>query len=286
MADVITGSTQLDPTKMEIIAEMVQRELAFNAKLFPFITDFSFLAGKGAKSVSFPKLTSFTVTNRASGAAGDASALTSSVDTMLLDKNAYVAWLVDSSDEVQSRIDVQAEFAKRAAAAHGRYVDSQIITELDLVAGLNINAGVPADITRDNILDMREFIAKNDGKLESTVLVIPPEQEKAMLKISEFSNADVYGQAVIPSGMIGRVYGIPVIIHNGLGDAQQAYMFEKEGMSIAFQKAPNMSAQMANEYGSNAVRYAMDQLFGVKGLQLGEKGLGATVSPLVAKLKD
>lgn len=280
MADLITGNTQLGPTKQDVIIALVQKELKFKAKLAGLVTDLSPFAVKGAKSISYPKFTSFTVIDRASGVAGDASQLTSSVDKLDLDFNAYVAWLVDQTDEVQSKVEVQALMAQRAAAAHARYVDSQIISVALAAAGLNVGL---APITKAYILNMLNFIEKNDGNLDQTYLVIHPDQKKEMLNITEFTENQIYGAPTIISGQIGQVYGVPVVVHNGL-TAGQAFMFEKEGLAIGFQQGPLMSEQMANEYGSQSKRVAMDQLFGVKGLQLGEKGLPATESPLIAKM--
>lgn len=279
MADAITGNTELSAAKQDIITAIVQKELKFAAKLVPFITDLSVYAGKGAKSVKVPKLTSFTVVDRTSGAAGDATALTAAVDTIDLDQNAYVAWIIDSSDEIQATIDVQIENARRAAAAHGRYVDTQIIGKLESVGVATTTTG---DITRNIVLDMRESLLKNDADLGMCFFAISPAQEKAMLKVDEFTRADIYGSAVVPNGVIGRCYGVPVIVHNGLAD-QQFFLSEKEGVAIAFQKAPNMSSQGANEYGTTAQRVAMDQLFGVGGLHIAEHGVGAGKSALVAK---
>ena len=45
-------------------------------------------------------------------------------------------------------------------------------------------------------------------------------------------------------------------------------MYEKGSVAIGFQRSPQMSEQPANEYGTDARRVAMDQLFGVKGMQL------------------
>ena len=279
MADAITGNTELSATKQDVIAAIVQKDLKFAAKLVPFVTDLSVYAGKGAKSVKVPKLTSFTVVDRASGAAGDATALTSSVDTIDLDQNAYVAWIVDSMDEVQTMIDAQIENARRAASAHGRYVDTAIITKAEAVAVATTTAG---NISRNIVLEMREAILKRDGDLGMCLFAISPAQETAMLKVDEFTRADIYGSAVVPNGVIGRVYGIPVIVHNGLADAQ-FFLWEKSGLGIAFQRAPNMSSQPANEYGTSAQRVAMDQLFGVGGLHIAEHGVAAGLSALVVK---
>ncbi len=279
MADVITSNAQLATTKNDLITSLVQRELKFAAKLLPTITDVSQYAVKGVRSISFPKLTSFTVVNRTSGVAGDASALTASVDKLDLNFNAYVAWLIDSFDDIQTSINAQAEFAMRAASAHGRYVDTQISTALLAAAGYPAGAG---DITKAKILDMREFLLSNDAIMSDIVLVIAVDQEKAMLEIDEFTKNDIFGRPTIYSGQIGQVYGVPIIVHNGLS-AGAAVMYEKAGLVIGFQKSPAISDQSANEYGTAARRFAMDQLFGIKGMQLGEKGLGATESPLIAR---
>lgn len=279
MADAITGNTQLGPTKQDVIAAIVQKELAFAAKLVPYVTDASVYASKGAKSVKIPKLTSFTVVDRASGVAGDATALTSAVDTLDLDQNAYVAWVIDSADEIQSMIEVQVENARRAASAHGRFVDEKIIARAESVGVATTTAGA---ITRDVVLEMRQSIVERQGDLAQCVFVFGAAQESNLLKIDEFTRNDVYGQPIIPNGVIGRLYGIPVIIHTGLG-ATQYFLWEKGGMAIAFQKGPQMSEQGANEFGTSAKRVAMDQLFGTCGLQLGVNGVGATESALVVK---
>ena len=95
----VTGNTQLAPTKQDLIAALVQRELKFQAKLLPTVTDVSVFAVKGSKSISFPKAGSFTVENRASAASGTLQDLTFTTDQLLTDYRAYVAWSVDSVDE-------------------------------------------------------------------------------------------------------------------------------------------------------------------------------------------
>jgi len=292
----VTGNTQLGPTKQDLIAAAVQRELRERSFLTGLVTDVSGFAGKGMKSISFPRLSSFTVEERASAAAGSLQTLQSSVDKLDLDISAYVSWLVDANDDVQSTIDFQVEAAMFAAAAHGRFVDDKIIGELLLRASLSVNGATAADITRDHVLEMRRYLIENNADMSRVALVIPPSQEEAMLKIAEFSRAEVYGQAVIPAGVIGRVYGVPVMIHNSpeLDDAgeefKQAIMFERSGLAIGFQRSPNFDEQKAIEYGTGAQRQALDQLFGVKGMQLGvstpKHTVGATVSPLIAKLAD
>lgn len=280
MADVITGNTQLSATKNDLITSLVQKELKFRAKLLATVTDLSSYAGKGMKSISFPKLSSFTVENRASAAPGEIQALSATTDKLDLNLNAYVSWLVDSSDEIQSSIDVQIENALRAASAHGRYVDEQIISVLENGAGLDIGT---APITSDLILDAREQLVESFADPSACVMLVGPDQEKVMLKIADFVRADYYGSSNIPSGEIGRVWGMPVIVHQGVA-AGKAYFYSKDAVGIAFQKAPSMAEQPEIAYGTNAKRVAIDQLFGVKALQTGELGAASGKSPLIVKL--
>lgn len=280
MADVITGNTQLVATKNDLITSLVQKELKFRAKLLASVTDLSSYAGKGMKSISFPKLSSFTVENRASAVPGTIQALSATTDKLDLNLNAYVSWLIDSSDEIQSSMDVQIENALRAASAHGRYVDEQIIAVLEAGAGLDVGA---APLTADLILDAREQLLKSFADPAACVMLIGPDQEKAMLKIAEFVRADFYGSSNIPSGQIGTVYGMPVMVHQGVA-ANKGYWFAKDAVGIAFQKAPALAEQPEIAYGTAAKRVAIDQLFGVKALQTGELGAAAGKSPLIVKI--
>jgi hypothetical protein len=283
MADVISGG--LANTKQALISSLVQKELAFNAILKNTIMDVSPFAVAGALSIAFPKLTSFTVVNRTEGAQGDATALTSSLDTMLLDFRAYVAYVIDAVTKKQANINVEMEYAKFAAAAHGRYVDEQIIVALAGAATAFINVGADVNVTYANLLTMRKNLMKADAVMSNSVIIASPEQEAVLFGLDEFKRADVYGQGNIPTGVIGSILGMPIYVHNGLAD-KQLFMYEKSALAIGFQSSPAMSSQGSNEYGVGSERVAIDQLFGIKALQTGLKGAAAGKSPLVQGLND
>ena len=283
MADVITGG--LANTKQALISSLVQKELAFNAVLKNTIMDVSPFAVPGALSVSFPKLTSFTVVNRAEGSQGDATALTSSLDTMLFDQKAYVAYIIDAVTKKQANIEIEMEYAKYAAAAHGRFVDLQILTALASATSSFINVGADADVSYSDLLEMRKNLMKADAVMSNCVIVASPAQEAVLFSLDEFKRADVYGQGNISTGVIGSILGMPIYVHNGLAD-KELYMYEKSALAIGFQSAPSMSAQGANEYGVGSERVAIDQLFAVKALQTGLKGAASGKSPLIQGLND
>ena len=81
-------ATQTLPnTKNDLIIERVLRELQSKSTMLKWTTDYSAFAGKGAKSISIPNLTSYTAANRAFGVAGVDSVLTDAVETLDLDQN-------------------------------------------------------------------------------------------------------------------------------------------------------------------------------------------------------
>lgn len=282
------SANNLVNTKQDLIAAFVQRELKERASLTPFLGDYSSLVGKGQKSVSFPKLTSFTVQSRTLGSpASPNSPLTDSKDTINLDKHKIVLFSYDAHDEIQSTIEYKMQAIQRASQAHGRQINTDILSMWDSVASLNINGATPADITIDDILDMREWLIKNFADMSKTYLCIAADQEKAMLKLPEFSRYDYRGggDSPIVNGQIGFVYGVPVVINQQVG-AQQAYMINNEGSGYAFQMAPKVAEQDDLTYGTGGKLVAVDVDYGVGGLLLGEGSAAAGKSPMIAKLKD
>lgn len=286
MPDTITGNTELDATKQDLIASLVQRELAYKAKLLPYFTDVSTFAIPGARSISFPKLTSFTVVDREEGVAGDATALTATVDKLDLNINAYVAYVVDAMTKKQNNVQAEMEFAKRAASAHGRYVDRKIIDAIRPAAGSFINdIATAANVTYENLTDMQELYLLANGMLEDGVWLTSVTQNKVLTSLPEFKDTSAFGEMVVRDGYVKQILGMPVVIHNGLL-GPDLFLCSKESLAFGFQSAPAMDEQPANEYGVGATRVAVDQLFGVKALHTGESGAAADKSPLIIKLNE
>lgn len=276
MADVITG-TQLVTSKADLISSVVQKELAFNSMLVPTIEDVSKFAVKGAKTISFPKLTSFTVVNRAEGVAGDASALTSSVDQLALSTNAFVAWILDSFTLAQISFEAKLEFAKRAAQAQSRFVDTSIITKLASIAFEFLNVGADVDATYANMVAMDQRLREKNADPSMISIIASPKQHGVLMGLDEFKRADVYGSANIPKGTVGFIMGHPVYIHNNLAQ-KQLFMYEKGACAIGFQKGASYGEESALAYGVGAMKQAVDQIFGLSGLQLGvDSGIGTAV---------
>ena len=276
----VTGNAALVATKQDLIAALVQKELISKGVLINTIQDVSRFAVKGAKTISFPKAGSFTVEDRASGAQATIQNLTFAVDQLPLDKMATVSWLIDPQDELESVLDVDAEYAVRAAAAHAAYVDGIIAAELETVGVATTTAA--ATITDAVILEMRSALLRREANPNSLYLAISPEQEAGMLAINKFTLAEQYGSQIIPAGVLGRIYGVNVVVSTQV-EADEYYMYDRDGLCIGFQRGPTLGERGAPEYGATAMLKTLDQKFGVKGLQIAQAGVGAGLSALVVK---
>ena len=280
----VTSNLQLAVTKQDAIAELVQRELAFQSKLLPTVTDVSVYAVAGDKSVSFPKSSSFTVENRASGVEGTNQALVYSLDKLDLDYRAHIQWLIENMDEYQARPDIKMDYMKKATAAHARNIDSIILAKLGAASGYS----EVGSVTQAKILNCIQFLDQNHATDENRFMVIPPAARNQMLQIPEFVRYDALGNTNIPKGIIGQVFGLQVIQHSG---ATKTEIYTQEALMWAFQKGAQYDEQKAISYGVGSYLAVMDQLFGSKVIRLGEgkaldntTALASTASPFVASI--
>lgn len=279
MADAIQI---LSNTKNDLIVSAVQKNLIEKSVFAPTVRDVSQFAVKGAKSFAIPKLSNFSVTNRAFGAAADSTALVDSTDTIDLDFNAYIAWLYDSRDVYQSTIEYRVEAAMRASLSHAKYVDEQILVTIDAVADVEVSKATFTTV-KEQVLELRRQLLQNGSDIGRMTIAIGADKEAEMLAESDFVRADFYGSANVRTGQIGQLYGIPVVISR-LITGDEMKMYDADGLGLAFQGGVEMSEQDANQYGANSKRVAMDQVFGCGGLEIEEQGAAAGKSPLVGKL--
>lgn len=259
------GNTDLVATKNDLIVSLVQRELISRAVVMPSIFDASAFAGKGAKQIEIPRAGSFSVEDRATTAQATLANVTYATDPIVLDQMSTVSWLVDPQDEVESAVDVEADLAQRAARAHANNFDQLVIAGLEADSTATGTAGT---ITKDIVLEMREDLLSAEADPAQLTLLVGPGAESDLLAIAEFVEADRYGTAIIPSGVLGTLYGVQVRMKSTIAD-DTYYMYDKDGYGFAIQKSASMDERKAPEYGTGATLKTMDMKWGHDQLQNG-----------------
>jgi N4-gp56 family major capsid protein len=271
MADDIIDVPEVDVTRMDLILETVQRELAFAAKMRPLITDVSEFAEPGLKSISFPKLGSFAVQKLGTGQKGSAQALTADEDELSLDQHAHINYILKKRATIQSRLRWEQALAGRAGSAHGRAVDEDILDAL--ISGAANNVTYNAGAIEDNVLSIVQELDEANAPESDRWVVFRPAQKKLLLGVANFVQADRYGSNIpLVTGELGMAYGLRFVMSNA---TSQQFVddvmigFHKEAMAIGFQMDPEVDEQKAIEYGAGSKRVAVDQLYGVKSMQSG-----------------
>lgn len=204
---------------------------------------------KGEKSFTLLSTGDFTAADLADEGSITATTLSKAVQQVDLDKEPSVGWQITKGGSIQSVLDEEALGFERATAA--------IIQKMELDALAAFRAGVSTsapdhklqlsgtgnlEINQADIINFRKLLNKQNLPKEDRFLLISPDQEAAMLNISDFVRADAYGNSNIATGEIGRVYGFTVLMSNNVQDtevfayhrscAQWAMQLEMELMSL------------------------------------------------------
>jgi len=260
------GNTELSATKQEVITEIAQRALIAASVYVPSWKDLSSRAVKGASQISFPKYSSlFSVENRASATAGSNQLSAFSKDTMDLDVRAHIQWVVDTDDEIESTLDVQREYIEQASKEHASDFDQRGIAKMEADAITTTTAG---DISQAVSLEMRRVLCQNKANMDDLWLSVGCDQEEKLLQIDPFISAEKYGRAIIPEGVLGKLYGMMVLVSNNLA-AQQYFAHSSEGFGFALQRAPAFDEAPKPEFGVGAKLQVLAQKYGQKSLQVG-----------------
>ena len=261
MADtIVTSAGSTAATENDVILSIVQDELLRAAKLRPTVMDLSSQVSKGDKSVDVPKFTtSFTGPadqNPDGETTTDFQAPVFGVNALALDVWKNLPYRVPDRVSTQTVIALEAELAKSAGTAMGNFIDDRIIARLRtasttpdhdraLDGGATGGAG-PTDISLAGISTARQLLNRANVPDNDRWLVIPPEQEKALIDLDNFTNANQYGSREgLLEAEIGKIYGFRVMVHNGLA-ANEACAYHKSAVAIAMQREIKFESQRAD----------------------------------------
>lgn len=259
------GNTELTATKMEIIEATAQRALINASVTLGTVYDVSARAVKGAETISFPKFGSlFTVEKRTSATAGTNQNPSFGKDSLPLDQRAHIQWIVDSDDAIESTLDVDRELIELAGMEHGRQIDIDLNAAMEAAAIPMVSTG---NLDQAKILEMRKILLKNKANPNRLFLKVGPGQEELLLQVQPFVGQDQYGTAIVPSGVLGKLYGVNVILDVELDD-DEYFMYDSMGLAFGFQRAPQFDEAPKPEFGPGSKLQVLAQKYGYKALQI------------------
>jgi len=275
MADM--GITEIAATQQALIASLVMETLKQKSVLMPTITDYSHLVGPGAKSIDIPIRDQFTAESKAENTGLTAQAMTFTADTIALDRHEAVFVRLERIADLQANVNVKAEIIQEMAAELALKVDQEIIIELLLTSAAAPDhrlqyANTATDtLQQTDILEARRLLNMANVPMNDRYALVPPDQEKALLLLSDFVRADQYGSSQgLREGELGRVYGFTVIQHTGLTNPD-AIFYHKSHVGMAKQKAPSFDSD--KDLANIADEMLMDWIMGFEVLDSGVRGV-------------
>ena len=253
-----TSAANTGATEMDMISSIVQEELVYSAKLRPTVKDVSSMATKGLKSLELPRFDSHFASpadqNPDGVTAVDKQTVNFATDVINLDKWKTLPYEVPDRVSRQTMIPLEAELATAAGKTMGRHMDEDIIVELRKAADgsgglpdhrIQLENNTNTEISLGNITEARKLLNKANVSESDRYLLISPCQEKAILDLDTFRNADTYGSdSSRVNGEIGRLYGFRVIVHNALNDAE-AIAYQRDAVAIAVQREVRFETRRA-----------------------------------------
>ena len=241
-----TSAANTGTTEMDFISSIVQEELVRASKLRATVRDYSSMADKGIKSIDLPRFDAHFTAPAAQNPDGATAAAEKTVDfavdTIDLDDWTNLNYIIPDRVSQQTRINLEAELAASAGKAYGNYLDDQIIVQLKLASAsapdhlVQMTGASNLVITLAYLVKARKLLNIQNVSENDRFCLLSPEQEEAMLNLDNFIDASKYGgrQALL-DGEIGRIYGMTVIVHNGLSGAE-AIIYQREAVGIAVQQ--------------------------------------------------
>jgi len=276
--DQITTKLDIDEVSMEIISSIVQSELIQASVLASTIEDFTSLVLAGSDSLKLPRTGSFAVEKKQSGQKAMAQKLLLATDKLDLSEHAVVQALIEDIANIQSNVPLVTEYLKRMASAHALQLDKDIYAQLKLTSSSGPDnriafaaGGAP---TKADFIGARKLMKKNNVPQDGGwYCAINPDMEAVIIGLADFVDADKWmsgAELVKSNGVLGRAYGFNIVVSNVVSDDYMV-MYHRSHVGMAFQRQPNLQEQYELE--NLALRVSLDQLYGVKVLDSGKRGV-------------
>ncbi len=273
MADVLMGVTETAATGQASVSGLMQSYLYEKSRLLPTITDYSYLVQPGDKSISVGRSSSFTVGSKTENTALEAQALTLAGDTISLVNHRAIQFLLEDIASEQSKVAVIQRGLMQAAADLAVDIDTYIIAELVKASASAPDHAIVFGSTSDDVIALGDILgarkllqAQNVAVDECTVL-IGPEKEAEMLAIANFIQAERWGNSEpIQNGVIGKIYGMNVVVHSGATD--RMFTYHPSAVGFAQQMA---SVESQRDLSNLGTRVSASVLHGCEVLDSGKR---------------
>lgn len=179
--------------------------------------------------------------------------ITETQQTLTINLQAYVAFLVEDIAEIQSKVDIRSKYTDKAGYSLQAFVEGDATSGLaSLPSGFtNLVGTLGVDLADDDLLSAKTFVDRADAPGEDRFFYVSPGMHNGLLKVDKFVRSGDYGanDGAVKNGKVGHVYGSDVYMStlaaNNPNVAGQAYGWysHKRGVVLIMQRTPTAHTQ-------------------------------------------
>lgn len=257
----------------------------FESKLIfkPLVEDYSALVSKFGDTINVPTIAELSASSKTAGVDNKLSwtdASNEGQETITINQHKYVGRLFEDIAVVQSREELFGKYAKHMGYALAKAVDVYIE---NLLRGLSTTQGLTTDNTITNAEIETALATLGEADIDYTsgdvFFAVNPTLYADLLANDRFIRYDAIGGGVTPitSGLVGHIYGMPVLMSNiitsaGAATDEAGYMFHRSAVGLAIQKGIRVQEQYDVDYLGTKV--VADIIFGASLFQTASEARG------------
>jgi len=191
--------------------------------------------------------------------------------TLDISEHYYTAAMVEDMAKVQANADLLAGYANSIGYKMALHLEDALAAKLSTTTrAINLDSdGVAIDrqLTRSRIVGIVRHLYKVGINPEDCVLVLSTRLYASLFSLDDFVHAEKINLASFPTGTVGTVMGIPVVvsprIHRNLISASAVdeaggnldddlypggFLIHKDGLMVAYSKYPTSNAEYDMDY--------------------------------------
>ena len=221
------GLTNANVFIPEIWSSEIKRERDFNfliksgVSLLPMV-------GKKGDVVHIPEISRLAVNDKVHNTPVTLQARTESEFTITVDKYKEVSFMIEDVVNIQAMYNLRSEYTREAGYALARDIDNFILGLRANIQGYNSASnvvyvssdstatGTPQGLSRAGILAAKQILDEAAVPMSDRVLFVSPAQAIDLLTIDAFVSSDYVANRPTISGMVGTLFGIPVVVSNNI----------------------------------------------------------------------
>ena len=174
---------------------------------------------------------------------------TETQQTLTINRQAYVAFLVEDIAEIQSKYDLRKDYTDAAGYSLAAFVEGDATSGIVSLESSPTNAvgTLGVDPTDDDLISAKTYLDRADVPMNDRYIYCAPGFHNALLKIDKFVRSDYNGSSGnIQKGKVGTIYGFDVRVStlatNNPNVSGQAYGLagHKRGIALIQQRKPTV----------------------------------------------